>query len=80
MQRSHRRPRDVEQLLLGRTVIARYNNRTYRIDEIDWQHNPVTFTFPVRIDSDFELEHNHPHLLLTISFHSNTFQSNLLEV
>lgn len=31
--------------LIGKIVITRYNNRTYRIDEIDWESNPQsTFT------------------------------------
>ena len=32
----------VEKALLGCIVITRYNNKTYRIDEIDWDKNPRT--------------------------------------
>ena len=31
----------VEKVLLGAIVITRYNNKTYRIDEIDWDKNPT---------------------------------------
>ena len=30
----------VEKCLLGSIVITRYNNKTYRIDEIDWTKTP----------------------------------------
>ena len=32
----------VEKALLGCIVITRYNNKTYRIDQIDWDKNPQT--------------------------------------
>ena len=32
----------VEKALLGCIVITRYNNKTYRIDQIDWDKNPRT--------------------------------------
>lgn len=33
--------------ILGSTVLTRYNNRTYRIDDVDFQKNPEsTFTTP----------------------------------
>ena len=32
----------VEKALLGCIVITRYTNKTYRIDEIDWEKNPTT--------------------------------------
>ncbi|TRY63151.1 hypothetical protein TCAL_10352 [Tigriopus californicus] len=36
---------DVEKALLGTTVLTRYNNKTYRIDDIDWNTNAQsTFT------------------------------------
>lgn len=33
--------------LVGEIVLTRYNNKTYRIDDIDWDHNP-TFEFETR--------------------------------
>lgn len=36
----------VARLLIGNIVITRYNNKTYRIDDIDWECNPNT-TFEV---------------------------------
>ena len=33
--------RNVEKVLLGAIVITRYNNKTYRIDEIAWDKNPT---------------------------------------
>ena len=32
--------RSVEKALLGAIVITRYNNQTYRVDEIDWDKTP----------------------------------------
>ena len=32
----------VEKCLLGSIVITRYNNKTYRIDGIEWDKNPLT--------------------------------------
>ena len=32
--------RNVEKALLGAIVITRYNNQTYRVDEIDWEKTP----------------------------------------
>ena len=32
--------RSVEKALLGAIVITRYNNQTYRVDEIDWNKTP----------------------------------------
>lgn len=37
----------VEQALLGMTVLTRYNNKTYRIDEVTYDINP-SHTFPMR--------------------------------
>ena len=39
----------VEKLLHGRVILTSYNNRTYKIDEINWKVNPVTCTFPVSV-------------------------------
>lgn len=37
--------RNVEQAVLGATVLTRYNNKCYRIDEVLWNMNPLsTFT------------------------------------
>lgn len=36
-----------EQALLGATVLTKYNNKTYRIDDIKWDLNPQT-TFDKR--------------------------------
>jgi len=35
-------------LLIGNIVITKYNNKTYRIDDIDWNKNPETRTFDYR--------------------------------
>eukprot|EP00095_Tigriopus_kingsejongensis_P011291 maker-scaffold14_size734282-snap-gene-2.24 protein:Tk11291 transcript:maker-scaffold14_size734282-snap-gene-2.24-mRNA-1 annotation:"piwi-like protein 1" len=36
---------EAEKGLLGATILTRYNNKTYRIDDIDWVANPLsTFT------------------------------------
>ncbi len=34
-------------MLLGCIVITRYNNKTYKVDDILWKNNP-TNSFPVR--------------------------------
>ena len=31
----------VDKALLGAIVITRYNNQTYRVDEIDWKKTPA---------------------------------------
>ena len=31
---------DVEKSLLGAAVVTRYNNKSYRIDDIDWDASP----------------------------------------
>lgn len=31
-----------EQALLGATVLTKYNNKTYKIDDIKWELNPQT--------------------------------------
>lgn len=40
-----KRPRtfqqDISRQLVGCTVLTRYNNRTYRIDDIDWGKTPM---------------------------------------
>ena len=33
--------KQVEKVLLGAIVITRYNNKTYKIDEIAWDKNPM---------------------------------------
>ena len=33
--------RNVEKVLLGAIIITRYNNKTYRIDELAWDKNPT---------------------------------------
>lgn len=38
---------DVQKAILGATVLTRYNNRTYRIDDIDFNKNP-TATFETK--------------------------------
>uniref|UniRef100_A0A336M4G2 Lipid droplet-associated hydrolase n=1 Tax=Culicoides sonorensis TaxID=179676 RepID=A0A336M4G2_CULSO len=43
--------RNFEQAVLGAVVITRYNNKTYRIDEILWDKNPMT-TFKQADGSD----------------------------
>ncbi|CAG0893792.1 unnamed protein product [Darwinula stevensoni] len=32
---------DVLKIVMGCTVLTRYNNKTYRIDDIDWSQNPL---------------------------------------
>ena len=43
-----RRPNLKEEMLkalMGAVVLTRYNNKTYRVDDIDWERNPTsTFT------------------------------------
>jgi len=36
---------DVAKKLIGAIVLTRYNNRTYRVEDIAWDQNPKT-TFP----------------------------------
>lgn len=40
--------------LITKTVMTRYNNRTYRIDDIDWGNNPTTYKFKRR-DHDISI-------------------------
>ncbi|QQP38307.1 Uncharacterized protein FKW44_018850, partial [Caligus rogercresseyi] len=44
-------------LLLGEIVITRYNNRTYKIDDIDWNSSPSS-TFPVSIKKVTSIKFN----------------------
>lgn len=45
----------VARLLIGNIVITRYNNKTYRVDDIDWECNPSTkfevifFTLSIKV-------------------------------
>jgi aubergine-like protein len=41
--------RMVQKSILGASVLTRYNNRTYRIDDIDWNKTPNS-TFATRGD------------------------------
>ena len=33
--------------IIGSTVLTRYNNKTYRVSDIDWDQNPLS-TFPTK--------------------------------
>ena len=46
--------RDCEKLLLGTIVMTRYNNKTYRIDDINWDMRPSdSFESPLVTYSSF---------------------------
>lgn len=44
---------NVERLLLGRTVLTAYNNKTYRIDEIDFDKSPESTFKQKDVDVSF---------------------------
>ena len=45
---------DVQKALLGAVIITRYNNKCYRVDDIDWEMTPSsTFTDYNEVEKSF---------------------------
>jgi hypothetical protein len=44
----------VQKCLIGVIVLTRYNNNTYRVDDIDWDQTPKS-TFPSHRDGDVSI-------------------------
>jgi PAZ domain. len=44
----------VQKALIGVTVLTRYNNKTYRVDDIDWKQSPKS-TFSTYRDGEVSI-------------------------
>ncbi|XP_071068407.1 piwi-like protein 4 isoform X2 [Dasypus novemcinctus] len=60
-------PQACEQQLLGRVVLTRYNNKTYRVDDIDWSVKP-THSFRMRDGTELTyVDYYRQHYDITLS-------------